>query len=152
MADKEATPPTEKARLRRGIAFETLELKGKAAADMVLLLIEKPDQLQARECLVRCVETLPAVCALSSMPGMSLGDSSKLSVDLPCPSCPSPRPSFKACRHRRRRRCHHHHCRQYHGEYSACFSSPTLFSPATSSDFDSSFFLATDAGADSGGA
>jgi hypothetical protein len=74
MADKEATPPTEKARLRRGIAFETLELKGKAAADMVLLLIEKPDQLQARECLVRCVETLPAVCALSSMPGMSLGD------------------------------------------------------------------------------
>lgn len=78
----DAAPTSEKARLRRGIAFETLELKGKAAADMVLLLIEKPDQLQARECLIRCVETLPTVSPILALPRQPPG-----SIH-PCLVCP----------------------------------------------------------------
>lgn len=63
----EVEPPNEKARLRRGIAYETLNHRGKAAADMVLLLIEKPDQQQARECLQRCVEADPTVLISASL-------------------------------------------------------------------------------------
>lgn len=46
----------EKARLRRGIALETLGQTARAASDMVLLLTERADNEPARDCLKRCIE------------------------------------------------------------------------------------------------
>ena len=57
----ELEPSNKKARLRRGLAFEALQLPAKAAADMVILLGEDAALVQAVDCLRRCLDLSPSL-------------------------------------------------------------------------------------------